>query len=45
MGKTTTSLKIDEKIYKDFKKKCIDLDLDFSDGFDQALVLWSNKKW
>jgi len=42
MGKTVTSVKIDEHVWKEAKKKAIDKGMTFSDLLDEALEAWMN---
>jgi len=44
MEKITTSLKVSKSTYKLFKKKCIDLGIEYSEGLDQALLKWLKSK-
>ena len=39
----TTSIKVDEQRWKEFKIACIELDLNLSDGLHEALILYINK--
>lgn len=39
----TTSIKVDEQRWKDFKIRCIELDLNLSDGLHEALINYINK--
>lgn len=44
MGKTVTSLKIDEDIWKQVKIKCIEKDIELGLALDQALREWIKRK-
>lgn len=43
MGKTATSLNLDDGVYKKFKIKCIEKDMDYSDAMEQAMQDWMKK--
>ena len=40
MGKTVTSMKIDEVVYKKFRMKCIEKDIEYAEGMEEALTEW-----
>ena len=44
MGKTVTSLKVDDDIWKKMKIKCIELDIELADAVTDALKGWLKTK-
>lgn len=43
MGNIVTSIKVNENIWKETKKKCIDLDIDLNVALNTALTMWLSK--
>jgi len=44
MDRKKTSLSLDEKLWKDFKKRCIDLDKQYSEVLEDLIRKFLNQK-
>lgn len=43
MGNIVTSLKIDETVWKQVRIRCIEKDIEYNQGVNEALRLWLKK--
>lgn len=42
--KDTTSLRIDQEVFKNFKKKCIDNNTNYSDAMEELMKEYNKRK-